>query len=114
MNSRKSSSANSKLVAVAVVAFILGFLASWMWSNRDGTSDVRDNDATNNEDEVMVVDNGDGSVMVSGVNSVTVNDQAPGRVVQVRSAVLEKTGWVVVRENNDGQVGNILGAKLFG
>ena len=112
MDSRKSSGVNRKLITIAIIAFVLGFLASWMWSNRDGASDVRDNDSAK-EDEVMVLDNGDGSVMVSGVNSVEVLDQAPGRVVQVGSVVLEKTGWVVVRENNDGQIGNILGAKLF-
>lgn len=106
MDQRNTNRQSRKLIVVAILAFILGFFSAWLWLN-DGTSP----EVVTDEETVEVIDNG--TVVVVGENSLNVVDQAPGRTVAVETVTLEKTGWVVVREDNQGQIGNILGARLF-
>jgi len=42
--------------------------------------------------------------------SISINDQAAGDMVSVKSVTLQKNGWVAVRENIDGEIGKVLGA----
>jgi hypothetical protein len=108
MDQRNTNRQGRKLVVVAILAFILGFFSAWLWLN-DGSS----SEEVVEEGTVEVIDNGNGTVVVAGENDLNVLDQAPGRIVEVEMVTLEKTGWVVVREDNQGQIGNILGARLF-
>jgi hypothetical protein len=49
--------------------------------------------------------------MTTGENKIVVTDQSAGSVVTVTLVTLTERGWVVVYEDNNGALGNILGAK---
>lgn len=53
-------------------------------------------------------------VSSSDVNRVVVSDQYPGDVVYITSAQFENPGFVVIRENNNGNPGAIIGQAYFG
>lgn len=42
---------------------------------------------------------------------LNINDQLPGAVALVNSLETDRAGWIVIRENNEGELGNILGAR---
>lgn len=63
---------------------------------------------TNNKTNVIVVDK-----KVSSKSSITVSDQPAGLRVVVDSVTLEGSGWIAIHEDNDGKLGNILGAQRF-
>ncbi|MFP4539770.1 MAG: hypothetical protein ACLFNN_02420 [Candidatus Paceibacterota bacterium] len=46
-------------------------------------------------------------------DKVTVEDQKAGNTVKISELSLSEDRWVVVREDREGELGNILGAKLF-
>lgn len=46
-------------------------------------------------------------------NSLIIEDQAPGFVVNVNKAVLEESGWIVVYSSEEGNPGSILGAQFL-
>ena len=43
---------------------------------------------------------------------ITADDQTAGETVTVSGATLAETGWVAIREANNGRMGNVLGAAL--
>ncbi len=45
--------------------------------------------------------------------SITAQDQAEGSMVTIAEVKLTVSGWVVVREELNGQMGNVLGAQRF-
>ncbi|MCK5027314.1 MAG: hypothetical protein KAS07_02770 [Candidatus Pacebacteria bacterium] len=45
--------------------------------------------------------------------SLSVIDQSAGNVVHVSQVVLEQESWVAIREDNNGGLGNILGAYRY-
>ena len=55
-----------------------------------------------------------GSEMQMGKGSITVDNQAAGKLVQLRGAIFPvPEGWIAVRSYDNGQLGNILGAAFF-
>ncbi len=50
---------------------------------------------------------------VQVVNRVILQDQFPGNVVNLSSVQLAKAGWVVIRKDNAGQPGDIIGSAYF-
>lgn len=51
-------------------------------------------------------------VVLSGKNTVDVEDQPAGNSVKISSIVLNEMGWVVIHEDASGKPGNVLGAAL--
>ena len=51
-------------------------------------------------------------VLPAGESMVEVANQNAGDRVVIISHTLDRTGWIVVREDVDGNIGNILGARL--
>ncbi len=49
--------------------------------------------------------------LIMGRNAIYVAEQSPSRTVSVAVARLEKTGFVVMHEDNAGKLGKILGAS---
>ncbi len=50
-------------------------------------------------------------LVAQGTGSVSVGSQKAGATVLVSAVTLEKTGWVAVREDDNGSLGWILGAQ---
>ncbi len=51
-------------------------------------------------------------VVLSGKNTVDVENQSAGNIVTISSVELNQMGWVVVHEDIGGNPGNVLGAAL--
>jgi len=104
---------------VAVVALLVGFAASSLWSGglkskmlssetrvtgadkNTSPSEVSTNFAMPKENVMSAASSGD---------TFVVADQPAGNSVVVSKVTLEKAAWVVVHEDRDGAPGNILGA----
>ncbi|MBI2109257.1 MAG: hypothetical protein HYT93_03725 [Parcubacteria group bacterium] len=62
----------------------------------------------------ILVERGGSTAVVSGDNSLVVEDQRPGFSVIMSMVSLSESGWVAVHEEtNEGTMGNILGARRF-
>jgi len=96
-------------VIIAVIAFILGFGAAWLWITK---SPAGVKDSINGSENAMI--NGDDSLnkQVFG-DTVAVTDQMAGLTVMVDLVSLNSPAWVAIHEDNNGEPGNILGAQLF-
>jgi len=66
--------------------------------------------------EQTPIDNGNSEfTSVSGdeKNSIIVNDQIPGKTIFFRNLTLEKNGFVVVRDNDKGKPGKVIGSLFL-
>lgn len=105
-NMEKESFFSMKVVVTFIVGIIIGFFGAWLpMRNVAGPTVVEDVDT---EIKVSASD-----VTLSGENAILVRDQKAGVVVNVELVTLENTGWVVIHEDNNGALGNALGAQLF-
>jgi len=101
-----------KVMITAIVSFIVGFGISWILfsvpvnapTNTD--SSVSDTEASSTE-----VTNASSTQSVDGIGSISVVDQVASKTVSIKSVILAHPGWIVIREDRDGQPGNILGAQ---
>ncbi|MBL7045113.1 MAG: hypothetical protein ISR98_00730 [Parcubacteria group bacterium] len=103
-NMEKESFFSMKVIIVFVVGIIIGFLGAWI-PMRDTAEIVEE---VNVEVEEEAAD-----VTLSGENAILVRDQKAGLTIDVELVTLENTGWVVIHEDNNGVLGNALGAQLF-
>lgn len=86
----------------AIAAFLVGLFVGWLAfapASPEGPS----------EEGLL----SDSPLVLSGGNTVTVDDQMPGQTVSLKSVVFEEAGWVAVHEDREGKPGNILGAAWF-
>lgn len=131
----KNNKIQSSVIVVGVVGLILGFIIGYMVGGSRAMSRVA---SEMNVDNVRMEEAGDisfenGSVAtneaqssfddnlsVSGGVNLAVNTtdavfsaeaQTAGNVVIVHNVSANRVTWVAVRENNDGALGNILGAR---
>mgnify|MGYP000474667361 CR=1 FL=1 len=92
-----------------IIAFIIGgaigFLGTWL-PMREPAVDIASDDETEISDETS-------GVVLSGANAISVPNQKPGVNVNIEFVTLENTGWVVIHEDDNGTLGNALGAQLF-
>ena len=90
----------------------------------DENSDVSDETSSSEEDkEVIEViqEDEDGSTVFNatpnnssnGGYSFSVADQSAGGVVYVSQLVFTEESWIAVREDNNGELGNVLGAHRY-
>ncbi|MCX6719117.1 MAG: hypothetical protein NTZ38_01950, partial [Candidatus Taylorbacteria bacterium] len=52
-------------------------------------------------------------VTITNPNRVIIQDQFPGNVVYISTVSLAQPGWVVIRKDNAGQPGDIIGSMYF-
>jgi hypothetical protein len=104
-NMKKESFFSAKTIIVFVIGVLIGFLGTWL-SMRNASTPVIDGIDT----EIEV---GASDVILSGENAILVRDQEAGIIVNVELVTLENAGWVVIHEDNNGLLGNALGAQLF-
>lgn len=103
-NMEKESFFSVKVVVVFIIGIIIGFLGAWI-PMKDAVRPT-DDAGTGVEDKAS-------DVVLSGENAILVRDQEAGLSVNVELVTLENAGWVVIHEDNDGALGNALGAQLF-
>ncbi|MEX0909898.1 MAG: hypothetical protein WDZ75_01250 [Candidatus Paceibacterota bacterium] len=91
---------NNKTVTIGVIILLLLVLGvGYLLFTRDSGNEVFI------EDEA-----GFASVSGDENNSIIVNDQIPGGTVFFQNLTLESDGFVVVRSDNDGQPGDVMGS----
>lgn len=99
---QKESFFSRKAAIAFIIGGIIGFLGAWL-PMRESTMNIA-------IDELSDKTTG---IAISGGNAISVRNQAPGVNVDIELVTLENTGWVVIHENNNGALGNALGAQLF-
>jgi hypothetical protein len=104
-NMERESFFSAKIITIFVAGIIVGFLGTWLSMRNVAVSVVDDIDTK--------IEVGASDVTLSGENAILVRDQKPGIIVNVELVALENAGWVVIHEDNNGILGNALGAQLF-
>jgi len=120
----ESESKTNWIIAV-IVAFIIGLGLGWMmWGgNADTGSEEmegakKDNkwvvDTSGVDDEMMKEDGmEEDRTAMSKTSTLSTDNQKAGTAVIIKSANLEFPSWIAVREDIDGEFGNILGAQYL-
>ncbi len=113
---------NRNLIITGAVALVAGLIIGWFighgsapktamtgGNNMVADSNSAMNENKNTDDSSMA---GEDSSMSSDTDAaVMVSDQTAGDAVTVASVETSKPTWVAVREDNNGVMGNILGAS---
>jgi len=103
---------------VAVVALLVGFAASSLWSGSKSKAPNSEIQGTATDKNTLPSELSTNFVMpkekmtsaASSGDTFVVADQPAGNSVVVTKVTLESAAWVVVHEDRDGAPGNILGA----
>lgn len=104
----KESFFSMKIIIIFAIGVFIGFLGTWI--------SMRDSVPADDTDPVVaetVTGNDVKDIALAGENAILVRDQKAGLVVDVDIVTLENMGWIVVHEDNNGLLGNALGAQLF-
>ena len=105
-NMERESFFSMKVIVTFIVGIIIGFFGAWLPMRNTAAPVVVENVDTE-------IEAGASDVTLSGENAILVRDQQAGVMVNVELVTLENTGWVVIHEDNNGLLGNALGAQLF-
>lgn len=97
---------SQKMVIVATLAFILGFGLAWLILSQKGGSVAVNGQSTTTPSQSELS-------TTTGANFVQVPNQAEGVSVEVPQVKLDRLGWVVIHEDDNGAPGRILGAQLY-
>lgn len=111
----------TKTIVNFIGGFLIGLVVVWLWQTYAAQS-PRDVESQNSAPNGLVAE--DSTENISGEDAIanesvettpestriSVNDQPAGERVTVASVTLERDGWVVVHEENNGFIGNALGA----
>jgi len=105
---------SNKLVITAIIGVLIGLVLGrllWYTANPmiDG-QEAQDEQAMDDDKDSAIIDSQVNEMPVSSDVSVSVSAQTAGNSVQA-SITTDQSVWVVVRDNNDGAMGNILGAR---
>lgn len=110
-------------VLIGVVGLVLGFVLGWMLGNSGDTltrantstakekSNVSTTTTTTNVSGIIDALTQGSSPSAEGEAKIVVSNQKTGSVVTVSSVAVDASAWVAVREDSNGIVGNILGAR---
>lgn len=90
---------NQASIIFLIIGLLVGFGVGWYVSNLNG-------DNTPTKEEVSETDT---ETSVSK-NDLSVSDQPAGLTVLIDSVSLKEPKWIAVREDINGEMGNILGA----
>lgn len=98
---------NRNIVIGVIVLIVVVLLAAWLVFRQGGLS--------GNTAALGDLNNGTttSSTATSTPASLTVNDQFPGNIIYISEVTLPQGGWVVVRRNNNGALGDIIGVGYF-
>lgn len=117
----KNNVSMTTTVIVAIVALIIGFVGGWMVGGKNtpaGSENTAKSENTTPTGGASVVIGDSSNALNSGssmsapsVAAITVDNQKAGAAVSVSLVSSDASAWLAVRENNNGLVGNILGAK---
>ncbi len=110
-------SVTQKMVIVGIVAFLVGFGASYVWFKGVRPSTMVETGTQGD----MLNENGDSgqnqdvtqNQLPQNTAGLLVKEQKPGSEVVVAMAHFDEPGWVVIYEYADEKLGRILGAQLF-
>ena len=119
---KKNNVSMTTTVIVAIVALIIGFVGGWMVGDKGAPAQSENTPATQNTTTptggvgIVIGDsssalNSGSSMSAPSVAAITVDNQKAGAAVLVSLVSSDASAWLAVRENNNGLVGNILGAK---
>jgi len=112
MSLNPRNSQTQRAVALAVLFFLIGFAISYLMFGVIGNDG---SDLTENNDENSALDDEDNekrtSPVLSGDVDIVVPNQPFGETVLITKASLPSAAWVAIYEDNDGEPGNILGAR---
>lgn len=108
-NMEKEGIFTTKTIIVFVVGVLVGFLGTFIFM-KDSTKKSNDTDIKKEETKETAELEATKSL---NNNAIVVNDQNVGIIVDIETVVLENDSWVVIHEDNDGVLGNALGAQLF-
>lgn len=117
MKNQKSKKILIVIILVLVVIFLMFRLMP-----KDRVDNIQEEGVDLLQDQVvnnieLEVEDIIGFVPAIGVNSeegkyfIDVENQLPGDEVMVSSVFIDQMGWVTVRENERGNLGNVLGAR---
>lgn len=118
-NQDQTQKRNFKAPGAFLVGFVLGILVMWLITITGTISpEERAVDETDSEsiaslstDDSLSENNG---TTVSAVdNKITVREQLAGNGVALEFVSVTQSGWVVVHESKNGELGNALGARRF-
>ena len=99
----KKEFGSKKVVLTAVVFFLIGFGAAWIYTK------PAEAPSSNQSEEELTGTN----IPSMGLNAIEVDDQKVGSTVSIKSVKFENPGWVAIHDDVDGKPGNILGAAWF-
>ncbi len=116
-----------KVIAVAVIFFVIGFGVSWLIFGRgkgtapqgEEVAEEKTGEETKEmkEGESMAEKNGQGAAAllgtIAGGSGIAADDQEFGARAHIAKVVLAGQAWVAIHEDKDGAPGRILGARRF-
>ena len=119
-----NNSASAKIISALIIGLIVGFVAGAFWQERRGgaarpseemaavgAEKAKPEAKTEAKRETGMASAGDATRMASSSAAVLAGNQSAGSVVTVAQVVSAEPVWVAVREERNGGIGNILGAR---
>ncbi|MGM0482485.1 MAG: DUF7282 domain-containing protein [Patescibacteria group bacterium] len=121
------SMGNMKYLVFALVVIFILLLFFWLTANNEEADNGAEEDGQNEEvqdetDEEEQIEEEtkeedeekeEGGATDDGEDNIEIDDQEAGDTVFVSDMDLTESRWVVIHEDKDGELGNILGARLF-
>lgn len=86
-------------VVTVIVIIVLIVIGVMVFGNKGGQAPAASTASTNTT----------GTTSTTGVNRIVMADQYPGNVAYLSSVQLENGGWVVIKDDNNGQPGDVIG-----
>jgi hypothetical protein len=111
-----TSKIQSAVVWALIIGLLAGFFVGRVWKEKYGNDIDEKNEKIENvlseeTNDVSLANTKKEAVSSgSGTSRISVENQGAGATTSVSKVVFGAPGWVVVRENNGGEMGNILGA----
>lgn len=113
-----------KTVVAFITGLLIGGLLVWVFSSTPADAPVDESEEVTTEESANTDDSDQISIAtdttetikaaVSGTGSLSINDQAAGDAVVLGTTTYPtESGWIVVRDFTDGNLGNILGAARY-
>ena len=116
MEEEKKYTKNNIIISF-LIGVLIGFGSYYLYDNVDAIKNIKRSGADNKikNEAVTDIDNSEDlySSNTHQQNKIIVNDQPAGMRVMIESVSMDQVGWVVVREDRNGEFGNILGAQRF-
>jgi len=98
------NSNGKKILIGVIIIVVVALLAAWILS-RQGL--IGNNTAAVGELATTT------EPVTTSSATLTVNDQFPGNIIYVSEVTLPQPGWVVIRRDNNGTLGDIIGVGYF-